>query len=135
LNFYVASADGKRGEAFKFLEQALRAPQAVERMFDLAVREYDKDKRWGDVARVLELRLRRFPGQEGIVYPQIIHYLRLAGQTARVEKVLADCRANGQSSIVLACEAAAAQPLPSEQPAGNQAPVSGAAPAPNVKQE
>lgn len=123
LNFYVASEDGKRDEAFRYLDQALRVPQASDRMFDLAVREYDKDKRWGDVVRVLDLRLRRFAGQEGLIYPQLIHYLRLAGQTARVEKVVADCRAIGEPGVILACEAAATQPLdlPGQNPASSAA--------------
>jgi len=109
LNFYVANADGRRAEALKFLDQAMRAPQASAHIFDLAESEYGKDGRWGDVADLLELRMRRL-GDREIVFPRLITALRLAGQTARMEKALADCIALDKSSIAALCEAAAHPP-------------------------
>lgn len=111
LNFYVANADGKRAEALQYLEAATRAPQASDRIFDLAVSEYERDLRWDKAASVLEFRMRRLGDRERTL-PHLIRDLRLAGQKDRMEKYYAECLAMNSPGLTLACEASAHPPQP-----------------------
>ncbi len=117
LQFHVANAEGKRAEALRYLETAMVAPQAAQYIFLLAEQEYIKDRRWGDAARVLELAVRRGLATRPQILIKLISYLRLAGDMARMQAVLAECMAMNQPGMTLACQATAYPPQPVSPPA------------------
>jgi Zn-dependent protease with chaperone function len=110
LCFRVAKVDGNRPEALRCLEQALIAPQAVQYMFVIAEQEYMGLGRWADAARVLELGVRKGIYARDQILVKLIAYLRAAGDFARMEIVLIECKALERSGMTLACEAVAHPP-------------------------
>lgn len=110
LNFYVANADGKRGDALRYLELATKAPQTTLRYSRMAEEEYARDARWADAARIVQRRMLLVLAPPEATYPVYINYLRLAGNVAEMERALAACKAIGNPGLALACEATAHPP-------------------------
>ncbi len=132
LCFRVANADGRQSEAFRCLEQALIAPQASQHLFIVAEQEYVRHQRWADAARVLELAVRKGLATRPQILIKLISYLRAAGDTARVEAALAECKAMNIPGMTLACEATA-HPPPGMAPTVPSPPPPIQPPAPSVQ--
>ncbi len=107
LNFYIANAEGRRAEALQFLDKATLVPEPSLRHSQLAEREYAKDQKWADAARVLRMRITRQIGDLERNYPLWIMYLRLASKTVEMDRALLECRALNRPGMTLACEAMA----------------------------
>jgi hypothetical protein len=120
LSYYVTNAEGKRMEALKFLDAATRAPQVEPHAFDLAIDEYEKDRKWADAARVIQLRQDRV-GRADKLLPRLIANWRRAGQPEKMQSALHECRATEEFELIAACELSA-QPDPPPVPPEGGAP-------------
>jgi Zn-dependent protease with chaperone function len=122
LHYYVLNYDKKRGEALRFLDLATRAPQVEPYTFDMAIDEYEKDARWADSVRIIELRQVRV-GYADEMLPRLITASRRAGDNTKMQATLEACRKVSRSDIVARCEQSA---LPDPPPEAAAPPAAGA---------